>query len=272
MRKIIFILFITFILFSAIPLVRSAPPSSSRQIGEFTEGLSLSSAFFGIHEINENIHADVHVFNITNGVQLDSTLVTCNFHLYNHSGHPILEGALISHDDHFAVDIGGGNFSTPGLYSASVHCNNSIINTAGIGGFEVVNFVVTRNGNTPPSEFVIVIFSFAFIVILMVMLWGIMNIAGSFITLGIAVKKKVLREDQLINLKDLMYSWGSYFSCLALYGLSIEYLGNAMIENFLSMLIGIGVWTHILLPLLAFILYFFIGKWKELSLENTGGF
>lgn len=107
-----------------------------------------------------------------------------------------------------------------------------------------------------PEGYVIVIFILIFFLLLAGVIFSILNVAGHFLNLD-------------ADIKDLSISWISYFAVLAFYGLSLTYFNDFMIVDLMETFMSIGIWTHILIPLVAFILSITIGEWRR-KLEGKG--
>ena len=108
----------------------------------FTEGFVLDFPIIENHKEGEDINLAVHVMNITTGHVINPNLVSCKAHMFNSTGHHILEVDISSlHEEHFELSAAGGNISTVGLYGFNLHCNDSRL-----GGFYSGTFLVTKNG------------------------------------------------------------------------------------------------------------------------------
>lgn len=87
-----------------------------------------------------------HLFNSTNGLPyLNSSTITCLFHLYDPLGNHLMKITQVKSDDTYDWEqqIQGNNFSIPGQYAYVFQCNNSLI-----GGFYAHDFTVTQSGAT----------------------------------------------------------------------------------------------------------------------------
>lgn len=139
MKKIFLTLLICMFLAS---FVIAQPPF---QVSEPTTGYELVFPKFYYHQIDKDFYFCFHVFNISNGMPIDNSSTSCNFHLYNKTGHSIiLEETLGVNSDHlftWILLVDKGNFSYPGQYSYLVHCNSS-----DLGGFVSAPFTTTPTG------------------------------------------------------------------------------------------------------------------------------
>lgn len=140
MRKLFFVLLLAVLMLSFVVAVK---PSIS---GDFTEGLIINyhSREFVQQGMNYRFH--FHVFNVSTGAIITNATTSCRFDLYNQSGKHIYVGKSISYDapkEEWEVIPDSNNFSSPGEYSYIVQCN-----TTNTGGFDTVNFEVSRSGGT----------------------------------------------------------------------------------------------------------------------------
>jgi len=118
-------------------------------------------------------------------------------------------------------------------------------------------FEITTNGKSLPSGAVIVFFNIFFVVIvggmLSILLYSIFNL----ISLD-------------FDAKDLIINISSYFVVFAVYILGKEYLGNKFINDFLLMVIEIGAFTTIIMPIIAFVICFFKQR-MDMKKEDSYG-
>lgn len=95
-----------------------------------------------------SVQSNIHVHNRTTGLELLNTLVDCSLHLYNSTGHHIIELDYINRGTvDKQLNISGGNFSRIGRYSFEIGCNATpITQIDGQGGFVGGHFDVTESG------------------------------------------------------------------------------------------------------------------------------
>jgi len=117
-----------------------------------------------IFKIGEDVNFNIHIFNSTNGVPIN-TSSTCVLHLYNTSGNHSFIGyqSNVSNIYDYEINIMGGNFTS---YTKSYHvfCYGE-----GIGGDYPYSIEVTQSGE--PMEFIRLV---AYILLLLVVV-GIMS-------------------------------------------------------------------------------------------------
>jgi len=108
-------------------------------------------------------------------------------------------------------------------------------------------FEVTPNGYTPPSDNLIIFLSILFLLVL-----------------GIATFLTIYNLGHLIaldyDLIDVAFNWGIYFIFVGFYVLHSSYLGDPIINNILDVLLWLGGFMLIFIPLLAFILSITVGS------------
>lgn len=121
-----------------------------------------------------------------------------------------------------------------GLYTYG-YCDN-------VGNCYSNDFTIGKN----PDGIVIVFFSIAFIIIM------ILLVAQLIISVG-----HIMRLD--FDVVDLSKSLGIYFGLFALYMLEKVYMGSANMETFLVIFLSVGGFTHVLVPIIAFIISITVG-------------
>ena len=125
-----------------------------------------------------------------------------------------------------------------GLYTYG-YCDN-------VGNCYSNDFTIGKN----PDGIVIVFFSIAFIIIM------ILIVAQLIISVG-----HIMRLD--FDVVDLSKSLGIYFGLFALYMLEKVYMGSANMETFLVIFLSVGGFTHVLVPIIAFIISITVGSLKK---------
>jgi len=111
-------------------------------------------------------------------------------------------------------------------------------------------FEVTANGNEKPEGIVIVLFILFFTLIIVSLLSLLMyNIFH------------MVQWD--FDANDLIYNFSGYFALFVIYILGKEYMGNIFINDMLIWLIGIAAVTHIILPVIAFVLTYVRGNLSQ---------
>ena len=134
---------LTLIVFSLIlfPVINAIPPP--QQNINTQVGLSIDFPLVESIKINESFVFNFHVFNISDGLRLDNSSVACIFHLYNTTGTHIIEEELdfVTEDNDWQITVKATNFSTVGLFSVQINCNDG-----SFGGFNVFGFEITKTG------------------------------------------------------------------------------------------------------------------------------
>lgn len=132
------------------------------------------------------------------------------------------------------------NTNDLGTYFYTV-CGNK--GGASVEGCEELSFEVTLNGNEKPEGVLIVIFIIIFILIF---IFGILSFFNGL--------KHFVEFD--MDLTDTILIMSSFLGMWMFYYFSVEYLGNSFINDILETMISVGIWTHIFLPLIAFLVSF----------------
>lgn len=141
------------------------------------------------------------------------------------------------------------NFTEVGTYKVQMFCYDPPYSFSDEGFY-----TITSNGKAEPEGIVIVLFSIVFLIVIGFMLYQFILCFGHFASLD-------------LDVVDLAKTMGIYFALLGLYFLSIFYLGNQTIEGFLLLGIQIGGFTHIIIPLVGFLISITIGSLKRKKMD-----
>lgn len=136
MNKKFLLMFIFAIFF--LSFISSAPPFQSNTFS----GYQIKYPAQDLLKVNQSFKIDLHVYNISTGLPINSGL-TCYVHFYNSTGmHTItLAQNTPAHVYDYEFLIDGKNISISGHYSYVAQCNSSAF-----GGFVDVPLEVTPNG------------------------------------------------------------------------------------------------------------------------------
>jgi hypothetical protein len=158
------------------------------------------------------------------------------------------------------------NFTTIGTYKVQMFCYDGTYSFSDEGYYEI-----TGNGKSNPDGIVIVLFSLAFLIIMGFLIYTMILSIGHFASLD-------------LDVVDLSKSIGIYFALLGLYLLSLSYLGNPTLDSWMLLFIEIGGFTHIIIPITAFLISISIGSLRKKKIDfgtrrilrrnvgNIGGF
>lgn len=252
----VFIFAFIFSIFT-LSLVSSAPPGST--IISTTGGLNLESPSIPYISIQENQRFHVHVINDTT-IKTNLTTI-CFLHFYNSSGFDTDASSRMEFESYngidFALTVGKGNYSTKGYYSVVIQCNSS--NQVGFIQFPLV---ATNSGKAEAGDATTVFIWILFILTIVLL----------FYTFFMTIFKLVTADETVY---DVLLAWGSYILLIVTNYVGAEYLLRTYVETITGQLLTLTVWTNGVLPLLAFIITFFIKstqKKKVLSPVEIGGF
>jgi hypothetical protein len=227
-------------------------------------GLVVDAPKLEYYQLNQNITFNVHVFDavtLTPMTNLTAMLepVYCIAHFYNSTGDKIREDILVYDGDFDFYDTITDPLITgiQGRHTYRVWCGVETQQKVIYGGWVSSYFDVTFNGKAPPSAGLIVFFIIAFIAIVAVILYTLVYILMRF---------QVLDIDPI----DIVYCFMAYFALFIIYGMNITYMGNAMIDSLLNVLIVACGLTNMVLPLILFVLAYF-KKFAEMKVEIAGG-
>ena len=141
--------------------------------------------------------------------------------------------------------------------------NYSFCNTTQLGNYKVwgigdvdgtdtvfaYDFDVTVNGKEPAEGIVIVVFVILFLVVFFFGLLYFFKALGHVLELN-------------MDIIDTVVLVGTYLTVFFFYYFSMEYLGNAMINDILEIVVTVGAFTHVLLPLIGFLVSFIMTNLK----------
>jgi len=184
----------------------------------------------------------------------ETTLCTvdCNLSIYDPRGNILVNAESISPepDGYYSYLMNTSLIPELDYYSGLIYCGDS-----GGGDMEEIDFIVTYHGRTPPPDFIQVLFILAFILVLCVILYTIFLLVRHF-------------ESKDMDLLDVLYMFGIYLTVFSLKYFNMEYMGSYIIDTFADLFIDIGSITHIILPIIVFIICF-MKRRVELKEENV---
>jgi len=189
--------------------------------------------FIGQQDVNLNITEQCFY----NGTYCSAT-AKCNIIILDPSQNLLINNQQMSN----LVYIHTYDFSltnTTGVYESNVMCKDTTQN-----GFDTFYFKITYNGKEEPSGFTQIIFIIFFVIIFAVTLVSIIFLVKHL-------------EQMDFDMWDLLIMFGIYFSNFSLKYFNMQYMGSYIIDTFSDMFIDIGSITHIVLPVIIFILCFF---------------
>lgn len=244
------------------PLASSASPF----VTTTTSGCQIAPVVRDYLKASQDFDFNFHVFNTSNGAPLSNSTLSCYFHLYNQTGDHFY--TTILHNDpyteHNVINewvgrIGGGNFSTIGSYAYLVQCNGTII----YGGCADKGlFIITKSGNAPAGDSLTIFIYILFILSSLILFYTF------FLTIA-----KLVTADQTIY--DVLIAWSGYILVIIVNYIAGQYLLTDYVELLTAKFLTYTVYTNGVLPLIAFILSFFIKstqKKRVLTPQEVGGF
>jgi hypothetical protein len=243
-----------------LPVVLAAPPFVSSNIG----GCQITPVAREVLKINTSFDFNFHVFNYSNGIPLSNTTLDCEFHFYNQTGDhsytaklkndPFSENKVINE---WAARMEGGNISTIGTYAYLVQCNGTNTGCADKG-----YLIVTQSGLNPAGD----------ILVMFIYILFILAALGIFYTFFLTLLKLVTYDETAY---DVLLAWAFYILMIIVSYLSGQYLLRSYVYDLSNSILTLTVWTNGVLPLIAFIITFFVKntqKKKLLSPQEITGF
>lgn len=149
------------------------------------------------------------------------------------------------------ITLDSSLLTNDGIYSGYMLCDDTGATNAS------VLFGISWSGLPPAGDNIIIFFIIAFIAILALSLYTLIEVLSKF---------KLVE----IEPKDIVYSFSSYFALFILYGMNLTYLGNAMIDGLLGVLLMACGFTNVVLPLILFVLNY-IKLFSEMKIQQQGG-
>jgi len=186
-----------------------------------------------LYEQNTTTDLKVSCFDANNSICDSGT--ACNITIiYPNSTQMVANQEMTYNPSYYNYSIDHTQLQPIGDYSVVMYCDGDY------DGFSSFNFRVTLNGKEPPTDFTKVGFMIGFLVYLCAFIFTLFNFVGHAGKLDLV-------------LYDLVYFYCMYFIGLAFKGFNYDYGGNAMVDRFLDLFIGIGAYTLILLPTMVYV-------------------
>lgn len=209
--------------------------------------LSLVSADTEYIKANKLINL---TFDCTINGAIPSSSAVLNLTLFTNDGVLVLNNAPTS-------PIGNGVFyyqytfsdNLTTNYKSIIFCSDGALNSSGTNFYEI-----NSNGKAPPSGIVIVLFVLIFLLIMAFLIYELIVSIGHLFSLD-------------LDVVDLAKSIGLYFSLISLYYLANFYMGNSHIESTLLTLIIVGAFTHVIMPLIGFIISITVGSLSKKKVD-----
>lgn len=150
------------------PIVNAVPPVTTEFVGN--EGLDIQANILDYYKINTAAELHFHIFNISNGAILNSSVVNCSIELTNSTGGVILSGSPAGDGDHFVMIRNASIVSEAGTYAVTITCT-----TDGIGGVKTAFFEANKNGQAVEDSNAIVYIGVLFFVFILSLAFMIMG-------------------------------------------------------------------------------------------------
>ena len=215
MKKQLILIAFAFLL--VVPLVQSAPPF----VSSAPSGCIIAPVVRETLKAGQDFDFNFHVFNVSNGVPLSNSTLSCYFHFYNQTGDHVF--STILRNDPFSKHqvinewtemMNGGNISSVGTYAYLVQCNGTAAN---LGCADKGMFEVNKSGFAPSTTSWSVVFGLCAIMFLLLLsanLWNerqwIMKSSFLFLSMlmGLVVSQTLIKigeSDNAINLSSGLF-------------------------------------------------------------------
>lgn len=128
-----------------ISIAQAAPPGLQEN-PVYTTGLEIIYPQNPAFKQGENFALHFHIANITNGMPIDPSSVSCYIHVYNGSDSHVLQKNLTIDSNGLELTTGTLNSTyskTIGVFPYLVNCNNS---ASSLGGFVSTTYEITADG------------------------------------------------------------------------------------------------------------------------------
>jgi hypothetical protein len=263
-KKLIFT-FVLVLMF--ISLVSSLPPFEEN-IGT-ANGVQIFYPQYEYVERSSEFFLNIHTSNISNGVQLENTLVNCSLYLYNSTGQNTFQSGILEKDsDGFShqIFLASGNFSDLGTHAFYIWCNYSSVN---LGGEVRGTFKVTRAGEELTTGKSISYIGFLSLLVFMFLV--LVSLVG-FLPSG----EKRNEEGQIISRGNLRYlraiflavAYGIFMSIFFIASnIALGYFNTEMVGQFLFRIYLILGWLAIPMGII-WIIWIFVNIFQDKETKN----
>lgn len=179
---------------------------------------------------------------VTNNDLSPCTTCNCTFSIFYPDGSEFIKDAVGVNTNGHCKLINSSNVL--GIHNGEISLTDGT--SYGLSTFAIE---ITVNGKEKPSEILLVVYTLLFIAIFFF----------SFYYFFKALEHVIAFE---MDLYDTIILMGSYFSVWIFYYFSVEYIGNAFMNNILEIAIQIGAFTHVFLALVGFFVSFIMTNLK----------
>jgi hypothetical protein len=245
------ILFLFVVLFLSLIIINvSAEPPVLQTTTVQNTGLILEYPPYDSIKYEQNFSYSFHVFNSTNGLPMNNASIKCNLDIYFNGQKISSLKNLYYNNQEWIVYLNKNNFTNYGRHHYISYCNNS-----DTGGYTASIFYVTSGGNYTQDGLVISLSIIFFIFIISLLIFTLIDMIAHVFSLD---------YDAIDAAKNI----GLYFAVLGFYVMNNQYLGDNIINSWLELLIKIGAFTHVVIPILSFALMMIIGQYIKKRLYN----
>ena len=242
--------------------VSSKPPVTSVQ--QFTEGFIIEHPPQDYIKQGEDYTLNFFLKNISNGVTIDNSSVTCSFFMQNELGTVILSSNVSYNGNYWELLIGGGNFPEPGIYSYGIDCEGG-----GLGGAEAKAFEVNSIGKelTTPQSIL-----YGFFLTLLVLIF-----ITNFISMGFLPDKnqkdeegKILSINYMKYFRNVLWMTGYFLFIAITYiasNLAFAFLNEELVAQtlFIIFRISFGLAPVILI---VWLIWIFVSMFHDKQFQN----
>ena len=225
----------------------SAKAAPMMNVGEI--GFQIFYPAYEYVKVNSDFELNIHVANLTDGLEINNTALDCYLHLYNTNGTHLLEAKMQPDSNRWdwVFLIKGGNFSELGEHAFRIFCID------GVGGTAGGTFVVTKTGEVLSSEDT-TLYGISLISLFL------MSLCLITCTFFLPSKDETDEEGTILKISllkhlrpmFLIFAWGLIMACVFIIGnfslmyLSSDMLGDIFMKLFIMMfaitLVGLPLW------------------------------
>jgi hypothetical protein len=160
----------------------------------------------------------------------------------------VTNGSMTFNPSYFNYTLNQSQTSILGEHFVIITCQGNT------NGFSTFSFLITENGKPEPSGIITILF----IVFLLIILAGLLFTAFN------SISRVAFKEFYLV---DVIISIGLYLVLVIYNYLSTIYFPNELVAKILFILMKIGVWTHVFIPLVAFFIVLVL-NWRTYNTEK----
>lgn len=187
----------------------------------------------------QDLKIDMRVSCYNQSESFCSASATCNISVSYPNATALITGKSMTNEGTaFSYILSQSQTGITGTYIRNIMCRDGESY-----GKRTDTFQITPNGRQPASANIIIFFSILFLVLIAGLLSLLIYDITRFATLD-------------FDVRDVVFNLSAYFVLFGTYMLEKEYLANANVERFLSMIVTAGIYPFVFLAIIMFTVCF----------------